>query len=105
MQLFIDFEKMTRVFARAAGEGRFQLLEHEAYELLYALGSESVPEYLFFGRGQRLTSDMLVNFLGEKVVIKVVCPDVVHKSDVGGVKVVPRMAGNCLLYTSPSPRD
>ena len=93
MQLFIDFEKMTRVFARAAGEGRFQLLEHEAYELLYALGSESVPEYLFFGRGQRLTSDMLVNFLGEKVVIKVVCPDVVHKSDVGGVKVVPRMAG------------
>ena len=93
MQLFIDFEKMTRVFARAAGEERFQLFEHETYELLSSLGSESVPEYLLFARTHRLTSDMLVSFLGEKVVIKVVSPDVVHKSDVGGVKVVPKLAG------------
>jgi len=93
MQLFIDFEKMTRVLDRAADQGRFQLFEHEAYELLSALGSESVPEYLLFARTHRLTSDVLVPFLGEKVVIKVVSPDVVHKSDVGGVKVVPRQAG------------
>ncbi len=93
MQLFTDFDKMTRVFARADEENRTQLFEHETYELLSAIGSESVPEYLLFSRSTRLTSDMLVNFLGEKVVIKVVSPDVVHKSDVGGVKVVPKMAG------------
>ena len=93
MQLFIDFEKMTRVLTQAADQERFQLFEHETYELLSALGSESVPEYLLFARNHRLTSDVLVPFLGEKVVIKVVSPDVVHKSDVGGVKVVPRMAG------------
>ncbi|RPJ14125.1 MAG: CoA-binding protein, partial [Deltaproteobacteria bacterium] len=93
MQLFVDFDKMTRLLANAAAEGRFQLYEHEAYEMLSALGSESVPEYLLFGRDHRLTSDALTPFLGEKVVLKVVSPDVVHKSDVGGVKVVSRLAG------------
>lgn len=93
MKLFIDFEEMTRVFSQAAAEDRYQLYEHETYELLSALGSESVPEYLLFARNHRLNSDVLVPFLGEKVVIKVVSPDVVHKSDVGGVKVVPRLAG------------
>ncbi|MCG8619234.1 MAG: acetate--CoA ligase family protein, partial [Desulfobacterales bacterium] len=93
MQLFIDFEEMTRVLAQAASENRYQLFEHETYQLLSALGSESVPEYLLFERTHRLTSELLVPFLGEKVVIKVVSPDVVHKSDVGGVKVVSRQAG------------
>ncbi|WDP87798.1 MAG: acetate--CoA ligase family protein [Desulfobacter sp.] len=80
MQLFIDFDKMTQVFSQAAGQGRFLLFEHETYELLFA-------------RNHRLTSDVLVPFIGDKVVIKVVSPDVVHKSDVGGVKVVDRLAG------------
>jgi len=93
MQLFIDFEKMTRIFAGAAEKNRFLLYEHETYELLAALGSESVLEYLLLARNQRLGSDALAPFLGEKVVLKVVSPDVVHKSDVGGVKVVQRMAG------------
>lgn len=93
MQLYIEFKEMTRILARAAAENRFQLFEHETYQLLSALGSESVPEYLLFERNHRLTSDVLTPFLGEKVVIKVVSPDVVHKSDVGGVKVVPRLAG------------
>ncbi|MCG8638696.1 MAG: acetate--CoA ligase family protein [Desulfobacterales bacterium] len=93
MKLFIDFEEMTRVFARADRQGRQQLYEHEAYELLSALGSESVPEYLLFTRNQRLTSDALVPFLGDKVVLKVSSPDVVHKSDMEGVAVVPKMAG------------
>lgn len=93
MQLFIDFDKMTRIFAGAAEKGRSLLYEHETYDLLSALGSESVLEYLLLLRNQRLTSDALAPFLGEKVVLKVVSPDVVHKSDVGGVKVVPRLAG------------
>lgn len=93
MQLFIDFDRMTRILAGAAEKQRFLLYEHETYDLLSALGSESVLEYLLLGRNQRLSSDGLAPFLGEKVVLKVVSPDVVHKSDVGGVKVVPRLAG------------
>ncbi len=93
MQLFVDFDKMTGIFAGAAEDSRFQLYEHETYELLGALGSESVLEYLLLTRNQRLGSDALTPFLGEKVVLKVVSPDVVHKSDMGGVKIVPRLAG------------
>jgi len=93
MQLFIDFDKMTQVFAAAASEGRFQLFEYETYQVLSALGSESVPEHHLLARNHRLTSELLGQFPGEKVVLKVVSPDIVHKSDVGGVKVVPRIAG------------
>ncbi len=93
MQLYIDFKEMARVFATAGAQGRSQLFEHETYALLAALGSESVPEYVLLNRTQRLAADALSPFLGEKVVLKVVSPDVVHKSDVGGVKVVPKMAG------------
>ncbi len=93
MKLYIDFQEMTRIFDRAADQGRYQLFEHETYDLLRALGSESVPEHLLFARDLRLTSDLLAPFPGRKVVLKIVSPDVVHKSDMGGVKVVSRLAG------------
>ena len=93
MKLFIDFDKMTQVFAAAASEGRFQLFEYETYEVLSALGSESVPKHHLLARNHRLTSELLAHFIEEKVVLKIVSPDIVHKSDVGGVKVVPRILG------------
>lgn len=93
MKLYIDFQGMTRIFDRAADQGRDQLFEHETYDLLRSLGSESVPEHLLFARDLRLTSDLLAPFPGRKVVLKIVSPDVVHKSDMGGVKVVPKLAG------------
>jgi len=93
MKLFIDFDKMTQVFAAAASEGRFQLFEYETYEVLSALGSESVPKHHLLARNHRLTAELLAQFIEEKVVLKIVSPDIVHKSDVGGVKVVPRILG------------
>ena len=93
MQLFIDVQEMTRVFDQAAGQDRYQLFEHETYELLAALGSESVPEYRVLGRSQRLNAEALLPFFGDRVVIKVISPDVVHKSEVGGVKVVSKQTG------------
>ena len=93
MQLFIDFQKMNRIFSEAAEENRHQLFEHETYVLLSALGSESVPRHHLLARNQRLTPELLEQFPGEKVVLKIVSPDIVHKSDTGGVKVVPKAAG------------
>lgn len=84
---------MTRIFSVASADGRQQLYEHETYSLLSALGSESVPEYFLFSRDQHLTSEALASFLGDKVVLKISSQDVVHKSDMGGVKVVAKMAG------------
>ena len=93
MKLYIDFKEITRIFDRSVDEDRYQLFEHETYELLRALGSESVPEHLLFSRNLRLTPELLAPFPGRKVVLKIVSPDIVHKSDVGGVKVVPKLAG------------
>ena len=93
MQLFMDFEKITAIFTHAAKDNRFQLFEHETYQLLSALGSEAVPRYHFLGRNHRLIPELLDQFPGEKVVLKIVSPDIVHKSDTGGVKVVPKAIG------------
>ena len=73
-------------FARRAREaGREVLLEPEALELAEGLGIR-VPEYRFVRDPAQLDLDGF----GERVVVKVVSPEIPHKSDVGGVAVVAR---------------
>jgi acyl-CoA synthetase (NDP forming) len=71
---------------RARAEGRRVLLEPEGYALVAALGV-ATPHHLFLRRPHELdhadTSD-----LGERVVVKVVSPELLHKTDVGGVVTV-----------------
>ncbi len=75
--------------ARAAG--RSALLEDEGYRVLEAYGV-AVPAC-------RATSDArdaarldMSAFSGDRVVVKVASPEIAHKSDVGGVAIVPRDA-------------
>ena len=90
MQLFIDFEKMSRIFFHAAKENRFQLFEHETYVLLSALGAESVPLHHLLARSQRLTPELLEQFPGEKVVLKNrqpgYCTQIRHRGCQGGAQ-------------------
>lgn len=72
------------VIYRALGEGRNKLLEHEAYEFLKAY-ELPVPKF-----GLATTKDEAADIaerIGYPVVLKIVSQDIVHKSDVGGVKV------------------
>jgi acyl-CoA synthetase (NDP forming) len=72
------------IIERALQEGRTKLLEHEALALVEAYGIP-VPSY-----GLAKTEDEAVNIaekIGYPVVLKIVSPDIVHKSDVGGVVV------------------
>lgn len=72
------------IVVRALEEGRNKLLEHEAYEFLKAFDLP-VPRF-----GLATSEDEAVKIaqrVGYPVVLKVVSPDIVHKSDVGGVKV------------------
>jgi acyl-CoA synthetase (NDP forming) len=77
------------IAAPARLENRDVLLEHEGYELLQSIGI-SVPAYRFIsnsdeaGCAEDLTSEM--------VVVKVVSSKLLHKTDVGGVAIVPREA-------------
>ena len=66
----------------ALREGRARLLEHEAMMLLEAYGVP-VPPYRFAPGPEEAAK--AAQEIGFPVVVKVVSPEVIHKSDVGGV--------------------
>jgi hypothetical protein len=76
------------LFAGAEKERRTFLFEHETYDLLKNSGAETPPRTKFLHKGFRLSDDELLAFPGEKVVLEVVSPAIVHKTEVGGVRIV-----------------
>ncbi|MDO9583156.1 MAG: acetate--CoA ligase family protein [Desulfomicrobium sp.] len=86
----IDFKAMTRIFEQAARKERDILYEHEVYNLLRNLGSETPPRTLLLLAGTRPTDEELMALPGDRVVLKIVSPCIVHKSDVGGVRIIPK---------------
>lgn len=77
------------LLAAARAEERSTLTEPEGYALLAAAGM-AVPDF-FVARSADEVDDARLDILStDEVVLKVVSPDVLHKSDVGGVKVVER---------------
>ena len=88
----IDFAAMTRIFEIAAREGRQFLFEYEVYTLLRHLGSETPPRCVLIPAGVRPSDEELLALPGDKVVLKIVSPYIVHKSDVGGVRIIPKQA-------------
>lgn len=83
----INFRNINRVFKRAESDGRSFLLEHEVYQILEATGIKT-PCCLFKKKGERATEEELELFSEESLVVKVVAPFVVHKTDVGGIEFV-----------------
>jgi acyl-CoA synthetase (NDP forming) len=75
--------------AAARGEARHVLLEHEAYALL-AAGGIPTPAHVFLPADRSPAPDLLKSLDSAELVLKVVSPDIVHKSDVGGVRSVTR---------------
>ena len=75
-------ESALRLFAQAAGQGRGSLLETEARELLTAYGVELPPALLAKDAEQALKA---AGELGHPLACKIVSPDILHKSDCGGV--------------------
>lgn len=82
------FESILR---GAYDEGRMQLFEHEVYRLIEIVGAISPPTHVFVPKGSLPTPESLAGFKGEKVVLKLVSPDVVHKSDAQAVAFVPNV--------------
>ncbi len=86
--LMINFEAIADLLSRAENQGRDYLLEHETYELLRHSGSETPPKTQFMAKGSRVSDEELMAMPGDKVVLKIVSPTIIHKTEVGGVKVV-----------------
>jgi acetyltransferase len=77
-----DTAAAQRIIARALAEDRSWLLEPEAKELLGAYGVPVVPTQLAHTADEAAA---IAARLGGPVVLKIVSPDITHKSDVGGV--------------------
>lgn len=88
MQTHVNLDAIRGLFENADREGRNYLYEYEVYELIRFVGSETPPRWLFLSREDRLRPEMLDAIPGEKVVVKVVSPNILHKSDVAGVRIV-----------------
>jgi acetate---CoA ligase (ADP-forming) len=80
----VDKDEVARIFERVQGEGRNTIGDFEAKDILTAYGfpipqSEVAP-----------TPEAAVEIaqrIGYPVVLKIASPDILHKTDVGGVKV------------------
>ena len=84
-------ETITSILDSAKKAGRDVLLETEGISLLEALGF-TVPKHEFIRGSANVPSVDLDLFTGENVVVKVISPEILHKSDVGGVAFAPRCA-------------
>ena len=93
MELNLDFDQLDQVLQSAADAGRGQLFEYETYTLLQAIGAESVPTTRLWTPRAILDNEEISAFSGDKVVLKIVSPFIVHKSDVGGVRIVEKTPG------------
>ena len=80
----LNIRKIDRIFRSAESEGRNFLLEPEVYEIL-GLAGIPAPRCLFVPSGGRAFRKGLASLGAAEVVVKVVSPLIVHKSDVGGV--------------------
>ncbi|MCY0868048.1 MAG: acetate--CoA ligase family protein [Desulfurococcus sp.] len=72
------------IIASALKEGRIKLLEHEAFQLVKYYGIPS-PEVVVVKSPEEARE--LADRVGYPVALKIVSPDITHKSDVGGVKL------------------
>ena len=79
-----DREKVQAVFHALHKEGRLALGETEAREVLMAYGI-LMPEYRVATTAEQATQ--FAEEIGFPVVLKIVSPDILHKSDIGGVKL------------------
>ncbi len=80
----VDTERVKQVFARVREQGRVALGEIEAREVIEAYGMRLPQSRLARSpeEAAQIASD-----IGFPVVMKISSPDILHKSDIGGVKV------------------
>jgi 4-hydroxybutyryl-CoA synthetase (ADP-forming) len=84
LQFTKDKEKVRSIFDNVRRQGRANLLEEEGYEVLRAYGFPTPKSILAATEEEGVRAG---NEIGYPVVMKIASPDIIHKSDAGGVKV------------------
>jgi acetyltransferase len=83
-QIDVDRATVRKVIDRVLEDGRVSIGDAEAREILVAYGLKIPPSELAKSADEAVT---LAGEMGYPVVLKVASPDILHKTDVGGVKV------------------
>src|SRR5574337_359578 len=83
-QFKVNKKKVEQIFAKVRSEGRKNLLEEEGQEVLKAYGFP-VPKSILATKEKEAT--VAAKKIGYPVVMKIASPQIIHKSDAGGVKV------------------
>jgi len=81
----IGVEEIVR---KAINEDRNSLMEQENYDLLRQAGMNPYHKIEIVQQSDSVTESLLNEFLGNKVVLKVVAPLITHKTDVDGVRII-----------------
>lgn len=89
-------KKFNEILYKADSQGRTKLLENEAYELLNIWGIKT-PKFIVISNKLTLEKDSRISkenleivkkIFGKKLVLKILSPDIVHKTEVGGIKII-----------------
>jgi acyl-CoA synthetase (NDP forming) len=86
----MDKTRIDNIVATALAEGRDSLTEVEGLGLLAAMDVEA-PRYVFVkgsAEAARKLGSAPSFFPGERAVVKVISPEILHKTEVGGVAIV-----------------
>jgi len=73
-----------------AHEEHRPLFEHEVYQIVQLVGAIDPPHHVFLEPEALISEEQLAQFPGEQVVLKIVSPQLTHKSDAQGVVFVPK---------------
>lgn len=79
-----DKEPVKLLLENCNNKNMNTLTEPESYEMLKAYGI-SIPDYRIVANSEQAVS--AASQIGYPVVLKIVSPDILHKTDVGGVKI------------------
>lgn len=80
----VDRESVRETLDRVLGEGRLTIGDAEAQAILEAYGLKNPPSQIAATPNEAVE---IAEQMGYPVVLKVASPDVLHKTDVGGVRV------------------
>jgi len=80
----VNTEAVKQVLERAKQDGRYAIGDAEAWDILKAYGL-SIPRSVLAKTPQEAVE--VAGEIGYPVVLKIASPDILHKTDVGGVKV------------------